>query len=98
MLLGNYAHPLLPVLNEDLCTTMLSGSKLEVDLFEVPQHSGDLDLFEEYCERAWDLWHAKEGNDQTRIATRHHLRRAFWISGAAHEAVRKIFLQGPHDQ
>ena len=71
------------------CTTMASTSgKLDVDRYGVPQYSGDSDLFEEYCERAWDLWHGREGQTGLQVASAVHLRAG--LSGAAYDAVRKL--------
>ena len=64
------------------------AGKLETDRYDVPQFSGDPDLFEEYTERCWDLYHGREGQDQLQMATPVHLRAG--LSGAAYEAVRKL--------
>ncbi|CAE7324408.1 Copia protein [Symbiodinium microadriaticum] len=64
------------------------AGKLETDRYGVPQFSGDPDLFEEYTERCWDLYHGREGQDQLQMATPVHLRAG--LSGAAYEAVRKL--------
>lgn len=65
-----------------------SGSKLECDRYGVPQYSGDVEAFEEYTERAWDLYCGREGQDSMQIATPIHLRAG--LSGPAYEAVRKL--------
>ena len=39
-------------------------------------------MFEEYQERAWDLWHGREGQDSLQLATAVHLRAG--LSGAAY--------------
>ena len=71
------------------CTTMTSTSgKLDVDRYGVPQYSGDSDLFEEHCERAWDLWHGGEGQTGLQLASAVHLRAG--LSGAPYDAVRKL--------
>ena len=58
-----------------------------MDRFGVPQYGGDPDQFEEYCERAWDLWHGRQGSEN-QAATPVHLRSG--LQGAAYEAVRLI--------
>ena len=63
-------------------------SRLETDRHGVPQFSGDPEMFEEYQERAWDLWHGREGQESLQLATAVHLRAG--LSGAAYEATRKI--------
>ena len=65
-----------------------SGSRLECDRYGVPQYSGDVEAFEEYTERAWDLFYGREGQDSMQIATPIHLRAG--LSGHAYEAVRKL--------
>ena len=48
----------------------------------------EAEMFEEYEERAWDLFHGREGQDALQIATPVHLRAG--RSGAACESVRKL--------
>ena len=55
-------------------------SRLETDRHGVPQFSGDPEMFEEYQERAWDLWHGREGQESLQLATAVHLRAG--LSGA----------------
>ena len=64
------------------------ASKLESDRYGVPQYNGEPELYEEYAERAWDLWFGREGNDTSQMATPIHLRAG--LSGPAYEAVRKL--------
>ena len=64
------------------------NSKLETDRYGVPQYSGQTDQFEEYVERAWDLWFGRVGQDSLQAATPVHLRAG--LTDAAWEAVRKI--------
>ena len=70
---------------------MASTSRLEVDRYGVPQYGGESDLFEEYCERAWDLWHGREGQSNLQLSAAVHLRAG--LTGAAYDAVRKL----PHN-
>ena len=66
-----------------------SGSgQLDCDRYGVPQYAGQPELFEEYQERCWDLFHSREGQDHLQVATPLHLRAN--LSGAASEAVRKL--------
>ena len=67
---------------------MSASSRLEVDRYGVPQYRGDPEAFEEYQERAWDLYHGREGSEQLQLATAVHLRSG--LQGAAYEAVRKL--------
>lgn len=72
---------------------MASGSgKLGSDRYGVPQYGGEVELFEEYEERAMDLYYGREGQDALQITTAIHLRAQ--LHGSAYEAVRKI----PHEQ
>ena len=64
------------------------NSKMETDRYGVPQYSGQTDQFEEYVERAWDLWYGRAGQDSLQAATPVHLRSG--LTDAAWEAVRKI--------
>ena len=66
---------------------MFGNPKLEVDRFGVPQYHGDPDQFEEYCERAWDLWYGRQGTE-TQAATTVHLRSG--RQGPAYESVRLL--------
>ncbi|CAE7745994.1 RE1 [Symbiodinium sp. KB8] len=63
-------------------------ARLESDRYGVPQYSGEPDTCEEYQERAWDLFHGREGSDQLQLATPVHLRAG--LTGAAYDAVRKL--------
>ena len=65
-----------------------SGARLQVDRYGVPQYAGDPEAFEEYVERAWDLYHGRSGSDQTQLATAVHLRSG--LTGSAYEAVRLL--------
>eukprot|EP00435_Cladocopium_sp_Y103_P037928 s1670_g10.t1 len=65
-----------------------SNGTLECDRFGVPQYGGQPELFEEYQERCWDLFHGREGQDHLQIATPLHLRAN--LTGSAYEAVRKL--------
>ena len=66
----------------------MAAPKIDTDRYGVPQYAGDPDGFEEYVERAWDLFHGREGNPQTQVATPVHLRSG--LSGPAYESVRKL--------
>ena len=65
-----------------------SGARLQVDRYGVPQYAGDPEAYEEYAERAWDLYHGRSGSDQTQLATAVHLRSG--LTGAAYESVRHL--------
>ncbi|CAK9029221.1 unnamed protein product, partial [Durusdinium trenchii] len=67
---------------------MAYAGSILTDRHGVPQYSGEAELFEEYEERAWDLFHGREGQDALQIATPVHLRAG--LSGAAYESVRKL--------
>ena len=68
---------------------MATGSgHLECDRYGVPQYAGQPELFEEYQERCWDLFHGREGQEHLQVATPLHLRAN--LSGSAYEAVRKL--------
>ena len=62
--------------------------RLDVDRHGVPQFSGDPELYDEYEERAWDLWHGRDGQPALQAATAVHLRAG--LSGPAYGAVRKM--------
>ena len=66
----------------------MTSMRLESDRNGVPQYDGDPELFDEYEERAWDLWHGREGQDSLQMATPVHLRSG--LSATAYEAVRKL--------
>ena len=59
-----------------------------MDRYGVPQYAGEPELYDEDEERAWDLWHGREGQDSMQAATAVHLRAG--LSGTAYEAVRKL--------
>ena len=63
-------------------------AKLDVDRYGIPQYSGEPELYEEYEEWAWDLWHGREGQTSLQLATAVHHRSG--LSGTAYEAVRTI--------
>ena len=65
-----------------------SGSKLDCDRYGVPQYAGETELFEEYVERAWDLYYGGEGQDSLQVSTPLHLRAQ--LSSTAYESVRKL--------
>ncbi|CAJ1330013.1 unnamed protein product [Effrenium voratum] len=67
---------------------MALSRPLEFDKHGVPLYSGEAELFEEYVERAWDLWHGRDGQDSLQMSTPVHLRGG--LSGHAYEAVRKL--------
>ena len=73
-------------------TASMSGfsvnGRLETDRHGVPQFAGEVEYLEEYLERAWDLFHGREGQDSLQIATPLHLRAQ--LQGTAYEAVRKL--------
>lgn len=62
--------------------------RLETDRYGVPQYAGEAELFEEYVERAWDLYFGREGQDSLQISTPLHLRAQ--LTETAYEAVRKL--------
>ena len=66
----------------------MATSRLESDRYGVPQYAGASDQFEEYKERAWDLWYGRAGQDALQSATPVHLRAG--LSSSAWEAVRKL--------
>jgi hypothetical protein len=61
---------------------------IELDRNGVPQYSGASEHFNEYVERAWDLFYGREGKNSEQAATALHLRSG--LSGPAYEAVRKV--------
>ncbi len=61
---------------------------MDVDRNGVPQYDGSSDLFEEWSERAFDLWFARAGNDSLQQATAISLRSG--LRDVAYEAARKI--------
>ena len=63
---------------------MSASSGLITDRYGVPQYN---ELFEEHEERAWDLFHGREGQDGLQIAPV-HLRAG--LTGAAYESGRKL--------
>ena len=65
-----------------------SGSKLDCDRHGVPQYAGETELFEEYVERAWDLYYGREGQESLQVSTPLHLRAQ--LSSTAYESVRKL--------
>ena len=67
---------------------MGTDGKLETDRYGVPQFAGEVELLEEYVDRAWDLFYGREGQDALQCATPLHLRAQ--LSGTAYEAVRKM--------
>ena len=76
------SSPLRPLFFE----MSFSGARLQVDRYGVPQYAGE--AYEEYAERAWDLYHGRSGSDQTQLATAVHLRSG--LTGAAYESVRHL--------
>jgi len=71
-----------------MASTMGTDGKLETDRYGVPQFAGEVELLEEYVDRAWDLFYGREGQDALQCATPLHLRAQ--LSGTAYEAVRKM--------
>eukprot|EP00435_Cladocopium_sp_Y103_P062124 s1878_g23.t1 len=69
-----------------------TNSRLDSDRYGVPQYGGEVELFEEYEERAMDLYYGREGQEALQKATAIHLRAQ--LTGSAYEAVRKI----PHQK
>ncbi|CAK0901419.1 unnamed protein product, partial [Prorocentrum cordatum] len=61
---------------------------IELDRNGVPQYAGQPEYFNEYEERAWDLYHGRTGERSKQAATALHLRSG--LSGPAYEAVRKL--------
>eukprot|EP00435_Cladocopium_sp_Y103_P058473 s1160_g20.t1 len=73
------------VFNNQMAT--FASSKIVCDRYGVPQYAGEVEAFEEYVERAWDLYFGREGQD-SQVATPIHLRSG--LTGHAYEAVRKL--------
>lgn len=71
-----------------MASTYGADGKLDTDRHGVPQFAGDVELLEEYVDRAWDLFYGREGQDALQIATPLHLRAQ--LSGTAYEAVRRL--------
>ena len=91
---GGSIHVQAAILKEPNRTTMAaaSSSRLLTDRYGVPQYGGEVELFEEYEERAMDLYYGREGQDALQTTTTAlHLRAQ--LTGPAYEAVRKI----PHE-
>ena len=65
-----------------------SLGRLDTDRYGVPQYAGEAELFEEYVERAWDLYFGREGQDSLQVSTPLHLRAQ--LTETAYEAVRKL--------
>ena len=61
---------------------------LELDRNGVPIFAGSTDLFDEWCERARDLWYARTGNDSLQASTALALRGG--LRDVAYEAAKKI--------
>ncbi|CAK0814360.1 unnamed protein product, partial [Prorocentrum cordatum] len=61
---------------------------IELDRNGIPQYAGQPEYFNEYEERAWDLYHGRTGEKSKQAATALHLRSG--LSGPAYEAVRKL--------
>ncbi|CAK0817420.1 unnamed protein product [Prorocentrum cordatum] len=61
---------------------------IELDRNGVPQYAGQPEYFNEYEERAWDLYRGRTGEKSKQAATALHLRSG--LSGPAYEAVRKL--------
>ena len=80
-----FSSAFVPVAHHERSFTMQTASKLDVDRYGVPQYNGEPELYEDYAERAWDLFHGREGNQQA--ATPVHLQAGLF--GAAYDAVRK---------
>ena len=68
------------------------GSALEFDRNGVPWYLGRPDLYDEYAERAWDLFYGRSGQDTLQAATAIHLRSG--CRDAAYRAVKDL----PHDK
>ena len=64
------------------------GSHLEYDKSGVPLYAGQIELLEEYIERAWDLYWGRAGNEGLQASTPIHLRSG--CRGVVYEAVRAI--------
>ena len=67
--------------------TSSTASKIICDRYGVPQYAGEVEAFEEYVERAWDLYFGREGQE-SQVSTPIHLRSG--LTGHAYEAVRKL--------
>ncbi|CAK0870870.1 unnamed protein product [Prorocentrum cordatum] len=61
---------------------------IELDRNGIPQYAGQPEYFNEYEERAWDLYRGRTGEKSKQAATALHLRSG--LSGPAYEAVRKL--------
>ena len=55
-----------------MASTMGSDGKLETDRYGVPQFAGDVELLEEYVDRAWDLFYGREGHSVRHRSTFEH--------------------------
>ena len=53
--------------------TSSTASKIICDRYGVPQYAGEVEAFEEYVERAWDLYFGREGQE-SQVSTPIHLR------------------------
>ena len=60
-----FAHLCVGEFLKSFLKAMLAATKLEVDRYGVPRYAGEPDLFEEYTERAWDLYFGREGTKGT---------------------------------
>lgn len=61
---------------------------LEIDKFGVPHFGGKAEDFDEYCERAWDLFYGRQGNASMQAATALNLRSA--LTDTAYQSARGI--------
>ena len=64
------------------------GTHLEYDKSGVPLCAGQIDLLEEYIERAWDLYYGRAGAEGLQASTPIHLRSG--CRGVVYEAVRAL--------
>ena len=67
---------------------LASGDHLEFDKSGIPLYAGQLELLEEYAQRAWDLFHGRTGNNSLQAATPIHLRSG--CRGVVYEAVKEL--------
>lgn len=64
--------------------TSYAASKINCNRYGVPQYAGEVGAFEEYVERAWDLYPGREGQE-SQVATPIHLRSG--LTGQAYEII-----------
>ena len=66
----------------------MQWQQIEVDRKGIPLYDGDPKNFEEYAERAWDVYYGRSGQDAHQAATPVNLRGG--LSSTAYDPVRKL--------